>query len=173
MIYGCQIWAHGDQGNSDKIVRLQNTAIRTINFKGRDSEVNELYFQSKILKIEDLIKVNNCLFIHDFLTDSLPKCFENYYLQLNSMYFERTKNAKIGCLFIPFKKSTKYGLNSITMESIKTWNKLSATLKLNLSLKSRHELKTMLTNYFLSHYTGTGDARENSRNLANHAHTQN
>ena len=64
----------------------------------------ELFAQTKILKIEDLIKLNNCMFIHDHLHDALPKCFENYYLKLNSMYFERTKNA-IGLSLRTFQKN--------------------------------------------------------------------
>ena len=78
------------------------------------------------------------------------------------MYFERTKGAKLDCLFMPYKKSTKYGLNSITQQSILTWNSICKSVKTDLSKKSRHELKSYLTSHFLSHYD---DDNNNSNNI--------
>ena len=172
MIYGCQIWGQGDQGNIQKIIKLQNKAIRTINFKGPGTETDKLYSDSKVLKVEDFIKLCHCLFIHDYLNDMLPKCFEDYYLQLNSMYFERTKNAKLGCLFVPFRKSTKYGLNSITLQSILTWNSICKTLKTDLSKKSRYELKSIITTYFLSRYAGNDYNQHNQNQNSNQNNNQ-
>ena len=176
MIYGSQIWGQSDSENVQKIVKLQNRAIRTINFKGPRSETTQLYAENKILKLLDFIRLCHCLFIHDYLHDMLPKCFENYYLQLNSMYFERTKNAKVGCLFVPYKKSTKYGLNSITLQSILTWNNMCKITKTDLSKKSRHELKSLLTSYFISQYADKKeDNNQNNRNnhQNNHQNNQN
>ena len=155
------------KGIMQKIVKLQNRAIRTINFKGPRSETTKLYADNKILKLEDFIKLSHCLFIHDYLNDMLPKCFEDYYQRLNSMYFERTKNAKLGCLFVPFKKSTKYGLNSITLQSILTWNSICRILKTDLSKKSRYELKSHLTTYFLGQYDEQDNYNNNNNNHNN------
>ena len=158
MIYGCQVWGQGDKDNLEKICKLQNRALRTINFEGPRAESNNLYAGNKILKLEDFIKLNNCLFIHDHIHKNLPECFENYFLTLNSLYFERTKNAKLGCIFVPFKNSTKYGLNSITHQSLLTWNKITKELKTDLSKMSRHDLKSLLVRYFLSKYGGNNVA---------------
>ena len=157
----------GDKDNLEKISKLQNRALRTINFEGPRAESNNLYAGNKILKLEDFIKLNNCLFIHDHIHKNLPECFENYFLTLNSLYFERTKNAKLGCIFVPFKNSTKYGLNSITHQSLLTWNKITKELKTDLSKMSRHDLKSLLVRYFLSKYGGNNVANiiiNNNRN---------
>ena len=69
-----------------------------------------------------------------------------------------TKNAKLGCIFVPFKNSTKYGLNSITHQSLLTWNKITKELKTDLSKMSRHDLKSLLVRYFLSKYGGNNVA---------------
>jgi hypothetical protein len=170
MSYGCQIWGQGDKENLDKIVKLQNRALRTINFQGPRTETLPLYASNEILKLEDLIKLNNCLFIHDYLHDNLPTCFEDYYVTLNSLYFERTKNAKLGCLFVPFKNSTKYGLNSITHQSLLTWNSITKLLKTDLSKKSRHDLKSSLVEHFLCQY---GKEPKNITNNNNNQHRRN
>ena len=135
MIYGCQIWGQGNKENLLKIERLQNRALRTINFKGPRTEAQPLYADNKILQLKDLIKLNNCLFIHDYLHDLLPDCFQGYYLPLNTIYDLGTKNSKLGCLFVPFKNTTKYGINSITHQSILTWNSVSKLLNTDLAKK--------------------------------------
>ena len=145
------------KANLQKIEKLQNRALRTINFKGPRTEALPLYADNSTLQLKDLIKLNNCLFIHDYLNDLLPDCFKDYYIPLNSLYFEGTKNAKLGCLFVPFKKSTKYGINSITHQSILTWNSMSKVLKTNLTQISRHDLKSSLSEYFLNQYGTTNN----------------
>ena len=64
VIYSCQIWA---QNNTilRKLEPLQNKAMRIINFKNNEYNVNELYKTNKILKIADYIKLLNCLFVRD------------------------------------------------------------------------------------------------------------
>ena len=166
MIYGCQIWGQGNKENILKIERLQNRALRTINFKGPREEAQPLYADNKILQLKDLIKLNNCLFIHDYLHNLLPDCFQNFYLPLNSLYFVGTKNAKLGCLFVPFKNTTKYGINSITHHSILTWNSLCKLLNTNLAQKSRYDLKSLLTGYFLDQY-GETDNNNNNNHINN------
>ena len=118
MIYGCQIWGQGNKENLQKIEKLQNRAVRTINFKGPRTEAQPLFGDNKILQLKDIIQLNNCLFIHDYLHDLLPDCFQDYYLPLKSLYFVGTKNAKLGCLSC-------------------TWNSVSKILKTDLEQKSR------------------------------------
>ena len=58
LIYSCQIW---DQNNTilRKVELLQNKALRIINFKNNEYNVNELYKTNKILRIADYIKLLN------------------------------------------------------------------------------------------------------------------
>lgn len=153
MIYGSQIW--GQQGglHIDKISRLQNRALRIINFEDFHANSNPLYIATNILKLRDQIRLQNCLFVHDYLNELLPACFDDYYFKLNYLYFNvQTRNSNLGCIFLPSKKTTKYGLNSITQKSISTWNHISKTLKTDLSSIPRHKLKSFLTQYFLNQY---------------------
>ena len=77
-IYTSQIW--GLNFNAlNKIQALQDKAVRIINFKANNYDVGEHYKNDKILRISDYIKLLNCLFIRDILTNSsippLPKLF--------------------------------------------------------------------------------------------------
>ena len=153
MIYGCQIWGQDPFGHIEKISKLQDRALRIINFKGFHTDANPLYSDVRVLKLKDLIRLQNCLFVHDYLNNSLPVCFQDYYFKLNYLYHNaQTRNANLGCLFYPSRKTTKYGLNSITQKSIHSWNFFTKTIKTDLSVTSRHNLKSTLTKYLVDRY---------------------
>ena len=153
MIYGCQIWSQGRGAHIDKIQKLQNRAMRIIRFEDFHASANPLYVEQGILKLNDFVRLQNCLFVHDYLNDSLPTCFDNYYFKLNYLYFNvQTRNSNLGCLFSPSKNTTKYGLESITQKSISSWNSITKNLKTDMSNIPRHKLKTLLTEYFIKQY---------------------
>ena len=64
LIYGSQIWGQNNQLIL-KMRKLQNKALRIINFKPIRFSVNPLYNKSEILKFADSIKLSNFLFAHD------------------------------------------------------------------------------------------------------------
>ena len=78
--YGCQIWF---QSNSelirDKIEKLQKKALRIMSFSELQDPSSPLFKRWKILKIKDIVEIQNCLFVHSFLTGKLPKSFENFF----------------------------------------------------------------------------------------------
>ena len=65
--YGCQIWGQSRSTYINKIIKLQNRALRITNFATYDADSNPLaiYLSNKILKLEDIIKLQNCLRVYD------------------------------------------------------------------------------------------------------------
>ena len=153
MIYGCQIWGQSHNAHVEKIHKLQNRALRIINFERFQADSSPLYINNGILKLNDFIRLQNCLFVHDYLNNLLPKCFDDYYFKLNYLYFNvQTRNANLGCLFSPSRNTTKYSLQSITQHSISTWNHITKTLGKDLSKITRYKFKTILTHHFMNQY---------------------
>ena len=66
MIYGSQIWGQSINVHTEKIVKLQNRAMRIINFAEVQANADPLYKSNKILKLEDNISLQNCMFVYDF-----------------------------------------------------------------------------------------------------------
>ena len=120
MTYGSQIWGQTITTHYEKIFKLQNRAMRIITFSDFRAEANPLYETKKILKLDDYIKVLNCLFVHDFLHKNLPECFDNYFQKLDEVYNEDTNtiNSELGCLFTPYKSTERYGVCSINRKCI-------------------------------------------------------
>ena len=153
MVYGCQIWGQSYSTHVNKICKLQNRALRIINFANFDADANPLYKRDKILKLRDLIKIQNTLHVHDYLNNSLPDCFQDYYFKMNYLYFNiQTRNSKLGCIFTPSKKTTRYGLKSISQQCIYNWNNITKELKTDLLDFSHNKLKTILKQHFIQHY---------------------
>ena len=153
MVYGCQIWGQSHCLHLERIFKLQN---RAINFEEWHANSNPLYIDnidSRILKLQDFVRLQNCLFTHDHLNNSLPTCFDDYYFKLNDIYINlQTRNSNLCCLFSLSKNTTKYGLNSITQKSINTCNSITKDLNTDLSDIARHKLKTLLTQHFIGQY---------------------
>ena len=144
--YGCQIWALENTMKVERIGKLQNKAIRIINFEDFRASADPLYYQCKILKLSDMVKLNNCLLVHDFLRNDLPDCFANYFEKLESKYTSYiTRNSDLSGLYVPSVNKTSTGIHSVTFRSIQCWNKVTKTYKVDLSKLSRFELKKIIT----------------------------
>ena len=154
MIYGSQVWGQSITTHTEKIFKLQNRALRIIDFADFRADVDPIYAKNSILKLEDQVKLQNCLFVFDFLHKKLPECFDNYFTKLNEIYSEEitTINSELGCLFTPFMSTAKYGLQSITRQCINTWNFFTRELNTDLSKLSRPVLKSKISTYFLDKY---------------------
>ena len=64
-----------------------------------------------------------------------------------------TRNARAGNIYIPFLKTTRYGLKSIYRKSIENWNYFTKHFKdINVSDLSRKKLKKIITDHFLDSY---------------------
>ena len=137
---------------NQKIFKLQNRALRIITFSDFRADTNPMYSDLKILKLEDQIVLQNCLFVHDALDDSSPICFRNYFKQLKEIHTFSTRSAALGCLFVSHSGTIRFGINSITNKCISNWNDITKTLMLDLSTISRYQLKSFLKNHFVESY---------------------
>ena len=152
LVYGCQVWGQTENTHTEKVFKLQNRAMKIISFSDLRSNPSPIFKAMKILRLEDFITLQNCIFVHDFLKNKLPTCFNEYFQTVNSVHSIGTKSNRLGCLFIPHVSTKTYGLNSITRKSISSWNHFSNLFKCNLSLLSRSMLKNKLTSHFLNSY---------------------
>ena len=76
--YGCQVWGQSTTAISQTSI-LQNKAVRLMSFSPKDAPSNPLYKNLNILKLEDLIKTNNIMFVHKTLNKMSPSHFGNFF----------------------------------------------------------------------------------------------
>ena len=127
-----QVWDQGSNNVVDIIKRAQNKALWIISFKDRTEPSDLLCANCKILKLWNIITVNNCLFIYDQLCDNLPNTFSNYFKLLKNQHRHNTRGSNHFTLNVPRVNTETYGSNSIKIKAIKDWNK--TTKKINFTL---------------------------------------
>ena len=76
LTYGCQLWG---QGKIDQTITLQKKAIRLITFSHYLAHTSTLFKELKLLKLPDIISMNNILFTHCTLNNRSPAIFNNFF----------------------------------------------------------------------------------------------
>ena len=150
LLYGSQIWGQGSNKSIIKIHKLQNKALRIINFKPFNADVNELYKSTKILKLCDSIKLNNFLFSHDNINNNLPSVLLN---SLVAVDFTKTRSFEYRQLKIPKVRTKCFGTNSIKSKSVEIWNILNKKFhEEKFYSKSKKGCKIFISQAFLDEY---------------------
>ena len=91
LIYTCQVW--GQKENTiKKLSAIQDKAICMISFKDKNYPTNELYYNNKILKITDYIKLLNCLFVKSILSKNHLPMFENVFKKASKAHSYSTRH---------------------------------------------------------------------------------
>ena len=121
MQYGCQIWGQKINSHVKRIVKLQNRAIRVINFKDYQHPADKLYKDSKILKFQDHISLLNYLFVNDSLIDNLPKSLCKQFNYVQQIHNHPTKNSVNHCIALPKSRTIDYGIHSIMVQSCRNY----------------------------------------------------
>ena len=125
LVYGCQIFGQSINIFTKKVLKLQNRAMRILSFSDFYANADPLYKMFNILKLSDIIALQNCIFVQDVFNNKLPICFNPYFQSISNIHSIDTKSSEFGCIHIPLFATTKYGLNSFTRKCIDSWNLFS------------------------------------------------
>ena len=106
------------------VQRVQNKALRIINFKEERHPSAPLYTETKILNLTDIITLNNCMLVFDHLNSSLPAIFDDLLKPFKEQHNHNARGARRYVLKIPKMKTSFYGSRSVQVKSIKGWNNI-------------------------------------------------
>ena len=95
MLYACQLWGQWNSVHSRRILSLQKYALRLISFANTRDSSSPLFSKFGILKIFDLVKVLNVLFIRKFLNYELPLDLYNTFNFYNFEHSYNTRSKKL------------------------------------------------------------------------------
>jgi hypothetical protein len=127
--YASQTWAQNINLNTSRIFKLQKTAARLMTFSDFHAHSKPLFYQLRFLNISDLVKFCNLLLTHQSLNGKCPSDITNI---LNQNYYNGSHNTRCRTFRLLTKlncKTTKYGLNSVSFQSILHWNELQSHFK--------------------------------------------
>ena len=149
LTYSCQIWGQQPNVHIKRIIKLQNKALRIINFADFQAPSSQLYKSSKILKLQDLIKLKNFLYVYDCFTDNVPTSINGSFAFVKSRHDHMTRIVKQNCVNLPISKTINYGIHSIKGQSARHWNSLRVS---DIHHETRNKCKQIISLYFFNSY---------------------
>ena len=150
--YACIIWGQ-NISTINHLYILQKKALRIINFKEHNAHSSPLFHYSKIIKVADKVKIENCLFINKYTNNKLLSIFTNWFTFSSMSHNYQTSFASKGSLQIPSVQTTSYGKNGFVYSVIRTWNDIQKEMKgVMLNTFSLAKLKSLLIEFYLNMY---------------------
>ena len=151
--YGAQIWGQSENKYIGRIIKIQNKALRAINFANYNDSVDPLYRESNILKFTDNVKVLNFLHVLDSLKNKLPNTLSKTFMPVQEVHLYNTRGVSQRKIAVPRANTHTYGIMSITYQSLQFWNFIVNKFpQEKLFEQSKPKCKTFLKKYFLDTY---------------------
>ena len=171
LIYGCNVWGLATDDNIEKIVILQKKCIRILTFSAFNSHTSDLFKELKILKVKDIIKMNQLKIVFDFTNNVLPSDLMPLFTYARDVHPNHELNSSDNnLLYIPEVQTSTYGIKSIKYHCAKLWNdffkKGSIQVKNNneknshislSKIKSKQNFNNALKRHFIYHYSVDDD----------------
>ena len=101
-----------------KIQALKDEAVPIINFRTNNYDVGEFYKNDKLLRNSDYIKLLNCLFVRDVLTNFRIPPFQKYFIKPENLNQYNTRNAKKHSVILTQRNNDFYGKKSIQSKEL-------------------------------------------------------
>ena len=137
LLYGLNVWSCATQTNIKPLVIKQKYAIRAITNSRFNSHTEPLFKKCCILPLPQLIKFSRLQFMHNFIQNRLPSCFDNFWLKNQERRTEDERQLRNDeDFFVPIAR-TKL-TERLPAHSLPTlWNNLS-----DVSIKNESSLKS-------------------------------
>ena len=168
LTYGCQLWGQNENA-IEQTITLQKKAVRLISFEHFQASSDPLFKNLSMLKLVDIVKLNNVLFTHNTINSKSPATFNGYFNFKEIIHSHQTVNSLNSTYSIPTGSldlptyQTKAGEESIRYICSNTWNTILKDLSMKnidkynkdpfwISKMKIVKLKEILKNHFLQYY---------------------
>ena len=153
MSFGSQIWGQNINSHVKRIVKLQDKAIRIINFADFRAPPSALYKNSQILRFSDSISLKNFLYAHNSINRRIPSTLQGKFKFIEERHEHTTRINQLHCVQLPISRTTDYGLLSITSKTARIWNRLQIIYFKGTAMNlTRNVCKKRVKTYFLNQY---------------------
>ena len=125
--YGILCYGRANKSTLKPINVLFNRAIRCINFcKLRDKSTKDLYFDDRLLTLQNMFKLEVAKFCFRYVNGMLPESFDNILINTTSVHSHNTRNSQN---FFQQRQFKKAGFDCLSHLGTKIWNQIPFHLK--------------------------------------------
>ena len=153
LTYAAQIWGQIQSKHINRVIKLQDRAIRIINFAQYCDSRNPLYHKSNILKFNDNLDLQNFLFVYDSLKGNLPVTLNKTYNFTSDLHDYNTRYSRLNQVVLPKVRTQVYGIKSVIFQAGSFWNNIIKTYPhIDFLNKSKSFCKKIVTKHILERY---------------------
>ena len=120
---------------------MQKKAIRLITFSDFDAHTSPLFFELKLLKLQDHFKLQTLYFMQQFFIGKLPKIFDAFFIKTPDKHNVNTRFVTTTTFYVPKFELTMAKLIFDTMD-------LYYGMKLMRDLKFKKELSMHFIKFY-------------------------
>ena len=167
---GSNVWGLTNEKNINDVQILQNKCIRIMTFAPFDSNTDQSFIDLSLLKVREVIKLNQLKIVYDFYDKKLPYDLMSLFrLSRNVHTTNLTLNSTINNLIhVPSFETVTYGQNSIKYHCAKLWNDMfpsgfiqiddNSNNDIHLSkINNIHYFKKVMKKHFMHKYSSEDD----------------
>ena len=96
---------------------MQNKALRILNFKNPSQQIEQIYKESKIFKLKDIVTISNLEPVYDQVNKILSRFLEKNFINKTKQHLYNTRETSLD---VPQVKATTYDSNLFTLHAIRT-----------------------------------------------------
>ena len=137
--YSLLNWGRAAKSHLDKLSTFQTKIglLRACLFRPLHSPTNYLYSKSRVLKLEDMIKIEKAKFMFKYNNKMLPISFDNYFLKLEKVHRYNTRQ-KIHNEYFQIYSRTESRRKALHHLCLKVWKEIpfDSNAALFIGLKS-------------------------------------
>ena len=144
--YCCEIWGNTYASRLYDLKMLQKRAIRVIDKAGYLDHTSVIFKKYRMLKLEDIIRLNTCVLMYKANKGLLPKHIQSSFVKNKEVHEYNTRRRND---FFSKQTNTKMRKMSVNQKGIELWNSLPKCTKYCVSL---YKFKSYLKLQILSKY---------------------
>ena len=89
--YGIITWSSTYKTYLKKLATLQNKAVKIVCKGTWNDRATPYNAKLKILKLQDLVKLETAAFVYNYKSGQIPSTFQNYFTALNNIHVKPTR----------------------------------------------------------------------------------
>ena len=147
--YCLLVWGLTCESYKLALFRLQKKVVKYMNFEPLHTHSNPIFKSSKLLKLDDLLKLNILSFVYKTTNNLIPSCFQGYFTYNSIIHGYETCQVERGDLYKKHRKTTMYGLRSMEYHGSSLWNNTPTCIRVSQSNSLfRNKLKTYIIDQY-------------------------
>ena len=147
LVYGCILWKTATDVQLNRVRTLQKRAIRTITHSRYNDHTSQHFRNLKILKLNDSLKLQQLLFMHDFEKNQLPNGFQ----RIGNVHNRLARLSSARGLHTQKLNTTTHGLSTLRYTGTKALNGVKNDPVFNNMINKRH-LRRIFSNLAFESY---------------------